>query len=238
MTRSPRTRLAVSMSIIALCAMTPIQSAAMGVGGYFEFLHGDGEIDYDLLVNEEIDFESNKFGFGVAIDSNLAKNRLFNYRGTFGYQRTNRDFDRIQFGPILLDLDDIDANGFTFNNSFGLAVSRGRTHRLWIGPSIRIAVDVFDTNDDDIDIVDVSVGGGPVLGLNLHAGRNFTIGLSTSYQYLYVGEVIDVDIPGVVDDTESFDGHEHLVTANVTLFFRSSGDQYERPPKRRSRRRR
>jgi hypothetical protein len=205
----------------------PSPSSALGLGAYFEFLHGEGEIDF--LGVEHLDFDSDKFGFGFALDTNLAQNRLFNYRLTAGYQHTDRDLDDFNLGGILSSLDNRDADGFSFNNAFGFGLWRGPQHRLWAGPAIRLAVDVFDVDDDltstDVDIVDFSIGGGPTIGLNLHAGENVTVGLTVGYQYLYVAEFVTIDTVGF-DDTDAYDGHEHLVSANITVFFRTSGDQF------------
>jgi hypothetical protein len=210
-----------------LVAFAPKQAFALGLGAYFEFLHGEGEVDF--LGIDDLDFDSDKFGFGFALDTNLAENRLFNYRMTFGYQHTDRDLDDSILTGFFSDIDYNDANGFSFNNAFGFGIWRGPRHRLWAGPAIRLGVDVFDADTNlsntDIDIVDASVGGGPMIGLNLHAGENVTIGLTAGYQYLYVAEIVTVDTGGF-DETESFDGHEHLVSANVTVFFRTAGDQY------------
>jgi len=227
MTRSFRFHIASLAALSLALAFAPSQSSALGLGAYFEFLRGEGEVDF--LGADDLDFDADKFGFGFALDTNLATNRLFNYRMTLGYQHTDRDLDDFNFTGLFSDIDLNDANGFSFNNAFGFGLWRGPKHRLWAGPTIRLGVDVFDadTNNSniDVDIVDVSVGGGAMIGLNLHAGENVTVGMSVGYQYLFVEEIVIIDGFGF-DDTDSFDGHEHLVSVNATIFFRTSGDQF------------
>jgi hypothetical protein len=228
MTRSSRFRFASLTILSFMLAVVPGQSSALGLGAYFEFLHGEGEVDF--LGFDDRDFDSDKFGFGFALDTNLAQNRLFNYRLTIGYQRTDRDLDDFDLIGPFADLDNLDGDGFSFNNAFGFGLWRGPRHRLWAGPAIRLGVDVFDVDTNlintDVDIVDFSVGGGPVIGLYLHAGQNVTVGLTAGYQYLYVAEIVDVDTGGF-HDTDAFDGHEHLVSVNVTVFFRTAPDQFD-----------
>ena len=231
MTRSSRRCLPLMIAISTLFCAGP--SLAFGVGAYFEYLHGDGELDSNLTslfsgINDA-EFEADKFGVGFALDTNLAQNRLFNYRLMIGYQKTNRDFDAVANVPLpgsVFTLGNLDAHGFSFNSAFGFGLLRRPHLRLWAGPAIRLGVDVFDTNNDDIDLVDFSAGGGPVVGLNFHAGQHLTIGLTAGYQYLYVGEILRLDLPGSEDGAETFDGHEHIAMANITFFFRSSGDQF------------
>ncbi len=76
--------------IAAVCFLTPTTSEAVGYGAYFEYGHGTGHVE---PVGGDIEFDENKYGFGFALDTNVAKNSLFNYRLNIGYQRKNRDFN-------------------------------------------------------------------------------------------------------------------------------------------------
>jgi len=219
-------------SILALGLANPGESSAIGIGGYFEFGSADGELDSSNSAFGDLDYDADRYGFGVAFDTNLAQNRLFNYRVTLGYQRTDRNFNDFPFNalpPTLVsfaeDYADANGNGVVLNNAFGFRIWSGRHHRLWVGPSLRVGVDVYDTNINDLDVVDVTAGGGAMVGLNVHAGPHLTLGLSGGYQYLYVGEVFSLDGRGY-DQTETVDGHEHLATVHITIFFRGTGDRF------------
>jgi hypothetical protein len=224
------TRSSIAFLVILVVTLATLPALSAGFGAYFEYAHTDGELDLDFngfgTSADELDLESDKFGFGFVLDTNLARDRLLNYRLTVGYQRTNREYDDVVLGSATLRLGDIDADGFTFNNVLGFGLSRGPSHRLWIGPAVRLGVDVFDTGSDDVDIVDISIGGGAAIGLNIHSEEHLTVGLTAGYQYLYISEVISVDVPGF-DETESFDAYEHVAMANITVFFRTSGDHFD-----------
>ena len=132
------------LSLIAIAALMPSVASAFGVGGYFEFLHGDGDLDAGTSLVPNPSFETDKFGFGVVIDTNLARNRVFNYRAALGYQHSERHFDTMRLGGVDFDPGEIDGHGVAFNNAFGFGLSRGPDHRLWAGPSFRFGVDVYN----------------------------------------------------------------------------------------------
>lgn len=195
---------------------------AAGVGGYFEYGSVDGEIDF--LGGGDIDFDADQFGFGVVFDSNLARNSLFNYRGSFGFRESEHTF-KTSLGNIELD-----AEGFEMNHLIGFGIVRTKRARVFIGPAIRVGVDVFDTVSGT-DQVNVDFGVGPEIGVNIHLAKHLTVSPWLAYQYHYLVQAVDID--GVGDD--AYDGHEHVVKAGMSIFFRSGGDQYRARRPRRSR---
>ena len=46
-----------------------------------------------------------------------------------------------------------------------------------------------------LDVVNFNIGIGPAFGLNLHAGRNLSVGFGLEYHYLAIGEVLSIDAP-------------------------------------------
>lgn len=194
------------LAVVGLAFAAPAQ--AIGFGGYAEYGHAEGESD--LFPDSSTD----RWGLGFALDTNLAADRLFNYRLTVGYQNGKRDFD----GGGSVDTD-----GFTMNHAFGFGVIRSPNFRFWLGPAVRLSVDVLDVPDSgiDLDIVDISFGGGPEFGLNWNIGETMTLSTTLGYQLLYVGEIVDSDIAD-----EGFDGFEHLVSLNLSFFFRLPSDKF------------
>lgn len=188
---------------------------AAGYGPYFEYARANGEMDH-------FDFDANKYGVGFVVDTNVAKDRVFNYRFALGYQHHEREFDNGVEGEF---------NGITMNHAFGFGLYRGRALRVWAGPSIRLSADVLHEDTDDLHVVDFSAGGGFQVGLNAHTDDRFSLAISFAYQYLYVGEVMFWED---YDDTDHFNGREHLCTLNVSFLFRSEGDRYERKKARRA----
>jgi len=186
---------------------------AFGIGGYFEYGKVTGEVEF--LGIDDTDFDADQYGVGVVFDTNLARNSLFNYRGTFGYRSSEHTFE-----TSLGDLD-LDADGFEMNHLFGFGLIRTKRVRVFVGPAIRIGVDVFDT-DSGTDLVNVDFGIGPEIGLNLHLARHLTVSPWAAYQYHYLVQAVDVN--GVGNDTG--DGYEHVVKAGISILFRSGSDQY------------
>ena len=200
------------VAVSLFLAAAPAQAA--GFGGYFEYSRGIGYLD---IFGFDADFDDDKYGVGFAFDTNVSRDRLFNYRLNVGYERTNRKYE----GGLKEKL-----NGFSINNMFGFGVYRDPNARVWLGPSVRLGVDVLSDPSawypPSVDeVVDVNVGGGLALGVNVHTGDVGSAAFTFGYQYLYVREILS----GGPNTT--FDGGEHRISFNFSYFFRSKGDRYE-----------
>jgi hypothetical protein len=116
---------------ISLCAMTLAiaQSAqAAGIGVY-----GTGGVNLDTISYRGATANSTDYfyGGGLAIDSNVARNELFGYRFTLGYEQyrmkaSNSDYTS---DPI---------HRISMSHTFGFGVARNETVRFWLGPRIGI----------------------------------------------------------------------------------------------------
>lgn len=193
---------------------------ASGWGAYVEYGNSTGDVKFedfgklsDELIDEfgdiskKQDFDKDVIGLGLVYDSNIAFDKLFNYRIDIGWQHTFRDGDN----------GDIDGNGVAIVQSFGFGVWRRPDYRIWIGPVIRVS---FDAYDPDVgDLYSVGAGGGPQLGLNYHLNEKISLSGTVAYQYMYVAEYLDAN-----DDSEPLSGSEHLVTVNFSILFRSAND--------------
>ena len=204
-------RLAAFTASIFFVLASPAQ--ASGVGGYFEYGTVDGDIDF--LGGGDVDFDAEQYGVGVVFDSNLATNSLFNYRGSFGYRSSEHTFK-----TALGDLE-LDAEGFEMNHLLGFGILRTSRARVFIGPAIRVGVDVFDT-PSGTDVVNVDFGIGPEIGVNIHLTKHLTVSPWFAYQYHYLVQAVEID--GVGDD--AFEGDEHVVKVGMSIFFRSGRDQF------------
>ena len=178
---------------------------ANGYGFYFEYANiFDGEFtDSDF---PDVDYEEDHYGVGFAFDTNVAADRLFNYRMNVGYQHVEGDYDGF----------DDDGDGLSIDNAFGFGVFRNQNVRLWIGPAVRVSFDFFD----DSDSWDLGIGAGPEIGLNIHTGSRVSFGLTAGYQILYSLNVPDDD------DLDEVDGYEQGVLVKLTMLFRSSDDYF------------
>jgi hypothetical protein len=205
--------LVLSITLFILLASSTAQ--AVGYGPYFEYGRGIGVQEGFGL---DFDFDENRYGVGFALDTAVARDRLFNYRLNVGYQHTQRTFDFFGISPKSK------FNGVTLNNMFGFGVYRDSNVRVWLGPSIRFNADILSDAPDGLDVVDLGIGGGLALGVNVHTGDLGSAAFTFGYQYLYVGEIVTGEDDDF--DTRTIDGREHLISLNFSFLFRSGGDRY------------
>ncbi|MBW2390885.1 MAG: hypothetical protein JRG89_20990, partial [Deltaproteobacteria bacterium] len=76
--------------LLTILLSLPGVASAGGVGGYLEFWRGDQTIEFDVV---DQDFTNNRFGLGVVLYTNVARNELLNVRATAGYLRTENTVD-------------------------------------------------------------------------------------------------------------------------------------------------
>jgi hypothetical protein len=222
-----------SAVLTASCIM--VWSGTALAGGYGFFLEygrniaapgGDISAELDYLNAELINqfgfgfpesdvldlLDRNEFAIGFSMDTNVAADRLFNYRLDVGYHRSAWVDDLFAtvsgFGS---------SNGVMLNNVFGFGVLRTSAVRVWLGPAIRMNFDVYP----DAELFDYQLGVGPQLGINLNTGSVFTIVLSSAYNYKW-GWFLDTSVL-----EEGVTSHrDHYVSVNLSFLFRSSGDQF------------
>ena len=180
----------VGLLLFALMLGSPRSAEAGGFGGFFE---------YSRAFSTPADF--NTYSVGFSLDTNVSKNRLFNYRLNVGYQWSNF------------------SDGLSLDNAFGFGVLRNRHVRLWIGPSVRLGVDSINSSP----FVDLLAGGGAVFGVNFHTGNAGSAAFTLGYQYLYIGTV------NTINETSTGSG-DHRIQLKFSYFFRSRGDRFL-PPK-------
>ncbi len=102
---------------------------AFGIGGYATL--GGGNTIYDFSRFEWFRTGNMKnssnlaIGGGLVLDTNLANNRIFNYRLKLGGEALNVDRER-----------SIDMSRLHMQHIFGFGIVRTKVVRLWLGPSI------------------------------------------------------------------------------------------------------
>ncbi len=197
-------RLMLQVLVLSLMFIFGISSAsALGLGTYYNLGWGDGEIEFD---NDDDDYyyyhDDDKFdidtdhrgrAIGFVLDTNVAKNALFNYR-------LNVALDTIDFGHGF------EADGYVMDHTFGFGVLRNKYVRLWIGPQINLAY--YEEHDFDL----FGIGIGPAMGVNIHAGDfiSFTVTSGYKYNFLFGSNAADDD----------YDGYEGQYYINFGMLFR------------------
>jgi hypothetical protein len=199
---------------IAVLMLFAASASAAGYGGYLGYAHSDGSVDF---FGVDVDHDNDMVDFGFVLDTNLARDRLFNFRLNVGLQIGERTYK----GPGGSFPEE--TVGFTVNSAFGFGIVRTPTLRLWLGPAIRVSVDGC-TDCSGYDSTFVAVGAGPELGLNFNIGDHLTISPTLGYQYMYGADVLD---GGGVD--EIFDGGQHHVSLLFSIMFRTGSDSFPEP---------
>lgn len=184
--------------------LAEVQAAGFGMYGTLGW--GEVEIDgWDFPFGDDdaggtSREHSHLAGVGMALDSAVARDRLFNYRLNIGYEEMTHDKGEL--------------DSFVMDHDFGFALYRSEAARLWFGPELRTSWGSHDT---------FGFGIGPVLGLNLHTGPEISIALKGGY---LVTGFAGGDWPD--DEEEDFEDYEEAAHAfvNLAIFFRSPGDRF------------
>jgi hypothetical protein len=192
-----------ALLIVPLIFLLPGFAAAGGRGVFIESARGDQTVEYQF---GDQDFTNDRFGFGLVLDTNVARNELINVRASVGYVYTENKVDE-------------EAHGGSFDIGVGFGLWRTPQFRFWVAPTARIGVDYYDTGV--VEVLDLGFGGGVRFGLNWHISRRVSVSPSISYQYQYVRETIKDDF-----GKDQFDGSEQLITARLTFLFRDLNDVF------------
>jgi len=148
---------------------------AFGIGAYGAVSSGNYEWTYHIDESENPKKKSNLFtvGFGLIVDTNLAKDKLFN--------------NRFQIGYSVIGINDSNESGingkkYSISYCFGFGIFRNELIRFWVGPQLgsgiingeylpsHIGKEVYD-----FDAIFFSCGG--AAGFNLNIGDFFTLGI-------------------------------------------------------------
>lgn len=199
---------------------------AAGFGGFFEYgrdFTGSGGDLGSAAATTGIPLSSldrNEFGVGFSLDTNLARDRLFNYRLDLGFHAVD------WANPNVITAGGTgNGYGFMWNNAFGFGVFRNEHFRLWLGPAGRLNFDYYSNSFTSIaDVADLQLGVGPEIGFNMHLGRHFTSTLSVAYNYKWGWYVFPNGSTFAGNTTVTHT--DNYVGVNLAFFFRTSGDQF------------
>lgn len=170
--------LAALCVLTALLVLAPARVMAYGFGVSGTFASGSLQTeDYAIFGNgsSTAKYHETRYALGLLYDSNVARQRLFNYRLGIAYQDLNA---RSGDGKYRL-------KGVTFDHQFGFALYRTATSRWWVGPHVKVEFlkgrethDGYRSNESV-----VGVGLGPVLGVNIGLGEQLSLALSGGYVF-------------------------------------------------------
>ena len=159
--------LALPMYSTLLCA------AGIGVSGSYSSISDDLHNNYKNY---------NTGGVGFVFDTNLGKDRTFNYRLGFEYMRTGLD-DSI--GDENYDY----VKRINVVNTFGFGFYRSQSIRLWAAPRILISEYTYKEKGEvthyNFSNKGIDVGVGPALGININFDNHLTLSLDADYMAIF-----------------------------------------------------
>ena len=112
--------------VLFLLVTSPVY--AVGLGLFLNGGNAEARWDGDLL---NADTDGQNLDFGISLDTNLATDRLFNYRMELG--KAYWEVDRFNNQSSTADLD-----GLVMNQDFGFGGLVSDSVRLWLGPELRL----------------------------------------------------------------------------------------------------
>jgi hypothetical protein len=194
--------LMLQLLVFSLVCILGISSAsALGLGAYYNQGWGDGEIEYDDDYDDfdiENDYKTRLIGF--MLDTNVARDSVFNYRLNIALDEADIKPDRGRGKKY---------DGYVMEHTFGFGVLRNQNVRLWIGPQINLSY----YTEDDFDMF--GLGFGPAVGVNIHAGDKVSFTVTSGYKFNFLfGSVGDDDYD------EDFTGYEGQYYINFGVLFR------------------
>ena len=193
---SRRFRVSLTMGcLLSVGIMMPISSQGAGFGF---FLGG---------ARSSQDWEDESYSYttvlgGFTLDSNVAADRVFNYRLELFYGSGDHDF---QSSSDMVGM----------NHTFGFGVVRTRPVRVWLGPQIGLYYESGGDNRFSWDTYGFNIG--PAVGVNFNMGPVVSLALTG---YARFGGYYYDDDWGDNSDTE------RIMGMNLALYFRTRGDRY------------
>jgi hypothetical protein len=216
----------VFLAVVGMCVvlLAASQTAdAVGLGAYARY--GTASIESEDDLNGIMDLDQDNFSIGLVLDTAVARRSVFNYRLELGYTTMSADAETTNY--------EFDFAGGEMNHTFGFAIVKARSTRIWLGPKFRLAGGSGEiVNSDGIfggltgtaDATYVSLGAGPVLGGNHHFGSVMSVCWTLDYVYRY-GLVMPSDNDGnrktSPDDLEISGGG---VSGSLAMVFHLGGE--------------
>jgi hypothetical protein len=212
-----------TLKIFGLCLIFLFFSSALGMAiGFGAYASYDVLLGSLGLYNNPNDFNRIKIiQFGLVMDTNVAEDRLFNYRLQIGLDLSNATYNSTSSAtPVSLNIWQL-----RFINTFGFGVIRTDALRFWFGPQVGIGFGFEPTFANDTyyssmgNFLEFDIFLGPVVGLNINLGD--TISLCAD-----LGLRIHEDIMAAPGASTMFIGYLIKAYANLGVIFRFN-DNYD-----------
>ena len=205
---------------LSLLLAMPMVGSAAGMGIYIPVSVGDSMSttnDWDGYTRD-LGLKP-AVGFGLAFDSNIGKDKLFNYR--LGLEYMSIGVDTVNGNTYTGDTEFLRYN---MVHTFGFGVLRKKAVRLWVGPRINIAYNQYDNPNTNSFYTESNLefGIAPALGVNVNLGRVVSLAFDLDYRFAYLQVGWDNTL---FDDTYS--GLTTGATARFSVLFRF-GEEFQK----------
>ncbi len=214
-----------TLALSLLLAMPMVASAA-GMGIYVPVTFAEKEsVEYDSVTGTtDFDYKPGA-GFGIAFDSNIGKDKLYNYR--LGLEYREAELDKVDGSSISSTT--YTKKTFNIVNTFGFGVFRTKTVRLWVGPRLNIQfADMESSSNSEFSRTDFGIGIAAAGGINVNLGR--VVSLAADLDYHVAGIAGDEEwYSGDVGD--SYSGTNTGFTARFYVLFRFGEEFQKKAPR-------
>ncbi len=204
---------------LSLLLAMPMVASAAGMGIYVPLSVGDSistTNDWDGYTRD-LEFDPG-VGFGLTFDSNIGKDKLLNYR--LGLEYSSASVNSVNGNAYAGDTEYLRYN---MVHTFGFGVLRTKMIRLWVGPRINIAYNVYDNPAVNSFYTEsnIELGIAPAVGVNLNLGRLVSLGFDVDYRFAYLAGTWESTLN---DDT--YTGSASGPTARFYVLFRF-GEEFQ-----------
>lgn len=207
---------------LSLLLAMPMVASAAGMGVYVPLSVSNTMAvtdTPDVGVEQDFDLDyKSSVGLGLAFDTNIGKDSLFNYR--LGLEYMKQEIDSVDGYSCTGDCD----FGTRINmvNTFGFGVLRTQTVRLWVGPRINFAYD-WDTGDNGDTRLGFELGVAPAVGINVNLGRVVSLAADVDYRFATAFGAYDDDF----GNSGTYTGSTTGPTARFYVLFRF-GEEFQK----------
>ena len=210
--------------LLSALVAAPLASSAAGMGIYIPFNITETEKhDFDSTYNSGKTTDTYEYktspGFGVAFDSNIGKDKLYNYR--LGLEYRNATLDTINnhsyTGTYTKSM-------FNIVNTFGFSVYRNETVRLWIGPRLNIQFETSEhSRSSNYSNSSFGIGIAPTAGVNVSLGKVVALAFDVDYHVAGIAgshEYTTTDYYGTTTKHDAYSGTNTGITARFYVLLK------------------
>jgi hypothetical protein len=189
----------------------------------------------DLIREVEeatVDVTVDHLSFGILYESAPARDKLFSYRGTLGFDiATDISIEEIDIagfsiGDLGIDLDESSTYGLSTKHTFAFGLIRTDLIKWWVGPGVGLTFNYYKKDQElfgttlEFEAANLSIGGGGETGVNIHLGSLLTLCVGGGVHWRAFG------FGGGSEDLGSFVwGNGPLYFVETSLLFRTGPDR-------------